>query len=149
MIREASIEDLIEVEDLLKDFLKESPVYSKYSYHEEKTRWILSKMILDEDKCMFITGDQIINGVIGGFIGTDAFTEDVTNHDYFMYVKPEIRGSQKGKQLIEKWHKWGQSKNAVDSWFQINTNIHPEKTGRLFESCGFNGIGLTYRSNHV
>lgn len=92
-----------------------------------------------------LTDDGEITGCMHGDVIEPWYTEDRMGIEYFVYVRPEYRGTLAAWMLIKAWVRW-----AVDSGAkQIRpaTAAVSEPADRLYKRMGFSPAGSLYVMN--
>jgi GNAT superfamily N-acetyltransferase len=144
MIREARYDDLEQILILGWDMHQESR-YKDLDYDVEKSAMFF-QMAMDDSKYLFLVSEKA-GQIIGGFIGycvSQWFSDDKTAGDLVLYVQPEHRGGLSAVRLVKKYIEWAKDQGVKDGHIGlgITTGIHTEKTGRFYESLGFEKTGI-------
>ena len=95
-----------------------------------------------DDVCAFVADSH--DGVIGVFLGGIAeewFTGDSIAFDYVLYVLPEYRNSNIGKELVTIFTEWAKGNGADRIVVGTTTGVQTSKTVRMYESLGFKNLG--------
>lgn len=140
MIRDATIDDLQELVDMLHDLHNESD-YSRWAFDEEIMTADIAPYISRNDGACFIGN--------GGFIAGRLFKYPSSNTtacaEQYWYVKPEHRGGSLGIKLYRKLEAWALDRGCEDLVFEIGTGIDMEKVGNLLLKLGHRHVGGVYK----
>lgn len=95
--------------------------------------------------------DGRINGVMVAVISPSWFGSGKTASDLALFIEPAARGGSLAYRLIERFIHWSDANNVNAQYLGITTNVHPERTGALFERLGFEPVGGLYmrKGSHV
>lgn len=85
--------------------------------------------------------------IIGGFTGAimpHYASDDLVAYDFALFLHPEHRGGMTGVKLVKAYREWALSRGAKMVSMGVNTGVHAEQTGKMFERIGFELIGYLY-----
>jgi len=87
-----------------------------------------------------------IDGGFAGVLTERWYSPDLIFTDLALFVRPDTRGGLTAYRLIREALDWCQAKGLKprDVQIGVSTGIHPEQTGRLYESLGFKCVGGIY-----
>lgn len=87
-------------------------------------------------------------GMLLAYVTMSFFGRDLVGNDLVLVVEPEHRGrcGHELKQLIGNYHIWAKHMGAKRVYLGSSTGIDPERTAKLFESCGFKQIGTLHEA---
>lgn len=145
-IREITQGDVQTVLELAKDMHKES-WFAAYDFDEAKAASIWErKQLFPNDWCLLLAedNDQII-GVFVGFIVEHFFGRDRLSSDLILYVDPAHRGGTAAMRLVKAYEEWARNAGVKEIQLGIATNVHVDRTARLFEKLGFGDRAVMYR----
>ena len=139
---------------MAENLAKESPVYSRMTFAPEKVYNFLQAALDNSDPhaTTFIIEDDTVSEIAGflcAYIAEELFFLEDVAWDATFYISPEYRGRvgiKTIKELMSQYSQWGANSGAVDTRLGISTGLHPEKTARLYEACGFIRDGITLRA---
>jgi len=148
-VEKLKISEVKQALELLKKFIKVSPVFKVYKLDEKRILDTVYHSILDDKSCMLAAkdGDKII-GLLGGYVGNSWFTKELQLREYGVFVEEEYRGNAIGFKLLLEWFKWGKLNWGInDCWMCLNTGLDPERALKRFKKLGFKQVGVNLRFN--
>lgn len=141
-IRKARPDDLERMLDLGELMHTESR-YAAMSFNRNKVRALLRTMIQGG----FAMVAEREGRIIGGFVGMVTehwFSDDKLASDIALFIEPESRGSMSVVRLIDAFLTWARQQGAAVIDLGINTGVHTNQTGQLYERLGGRLAGLLY-----
>ncbi|NJL53759.1 GNAT family N-acetyltransferase [bacterium] len=85
--------------------------------------------------------DGEIHGYIVGRVEPHFFSSDLAAYDMMVYVPKEKRGAFTVVRLIKKFEELAKEHGCSRVYLGISTNIHPERTGALYNRLGYVNTG--------
>jgi GNAT superfamily N-acetyltransferase len=82
-------------------------------------------------------------GAIGAMIHREPYSDEVTVHEFFWFVRPDHRGFA-GIRLYRELEKWAKAKNANIIRMVHLTDSMPEKLSRFYTGLGFTPVETVY-----
>lgn len=143
MIKFIEEQDINDVLILGQDLYKESEVFNKYKYNNEKFKSFLEMITKDPYHCGILAyrKDKLI-GIILGCVSEIFFSKDRILEEYVVFVDKKYRGSKFVFKMMNLWIDWGASHNVKDAWIYHTSGIGTDK---FFKHIGFNEIGTVLR----
>ena len=144
MIRAANYDDLPALLDMGRLMHAES-YYGRFPYDAEKIEALL-RVLIDGEGCVFLyERDGRLIGYFLGMLGEHWFGHSTLACDLALYVLPDERGTLAAPSLIKAFVRWAKSVGADDVQLAISTDVHANRTARLFEGFGFRSVGGIYK----
>ena len=143
MIRNMQEKDIDNVLNLGQDFHKESPIFNKYKYNNNKFKSFIKHIIQDDSSIGVVAyrDDELI-GMILGNVEEHFFSDVKTLDEYVIYVKKKYRGGKTVFKMIKEWSDWGSKMGAKDIWAWNTSGINSNK---FFKHIGFKEVGTVLR----
>lgn len=146
MIRHATHADIPRLVEIGQSMHAESR-FRRYPYEVEDVARTLATIISTPTLGAVLVDDRD-GEIIGGFAGVLApffFASQVKfASDMALFVLPDKRGGMAAAKLVRAFHDWARAEGAAETNLGINTGVHPERTGKLFERLGFKCCGALY-----
>ena len=142
-IEELKMSDMKQAVKMLHKFISISPNFKEYELSDKKILKTVCNCILSNDQCIFAAkdGDRIV-GLIGGYISSSWFMDQLTLREYGLFVDDDYRGKGLGFKLLLEWFKWGRINFKIsDCWMCLNTGIDSERALKRFKKIGFKKTG--------
>ena len=95
--------------------------------------------------CGVAEHEGLLIGMVTAFAGDYAFSTELRSACDLLFVTQDRRGLVAAKMLIDFYKDWSDDLGCRVSTMGISTSVHPERTGLLFERCGFYPVGPTFR----
>ena len=146
MIREASLTDIPALLELFYNYYKEGNMkWAEWS--DGKTRQSILHGITDEEKLLLVAekSDKIVGALYGELV-YPAFSYTPVFDARILYVLPENRGGTLGVQLIKKAKQMNKEAGVPAINIGVTSEIHTERTAKLYEKLGFYRVGYEYRT---
>ena len=148
VIRRATEDDLADLVWAACDMVNESPAWE--AFDPEAMRRTLG-MIFKGGGVAFVAElpkRSRLAGTVVAFISTRPFSGEKFVADLGVYVAPEHRGSGLASQLVRVLEAWAREEGAVEVQLGISSQIHAERTGKLYERLGYQQTGLVF-TKHI
>lgn len=145
MIREATLADMSDLLELFYTYYKEGNMkWAEWS--DGKTRQSILHGVADEEKLLLVAekGDKIVGALYGELV-YPAFSYTPVFDARILYILPEYRGGTLGVQLIKKAKYMSKEAGIPAVNIGVTSEIHTERTAKLYEKLGFNRVGYEYR----
>jgi GNAT superfamily N-acetyltransferase len=145
IIRAAIFEDLeglLNLGDIMKD---ESPVSFPTLDVGQAGKSLGMAIDHPNSSLVMIAEDKGIIGMVTGYVGPYAFSNELRSCCDLLFVIPERRGAVAAKMLMGAFIDWSRNVGAKIAFAGVSTDVHPERTGALFERVGFSPAGLSYK----
>ena len=142
MIRPAIPDDLPRLVEMGEAMHAESR-YRALRFDSDKVRALLGNLM----QTGFLMVAERDGRVIGGFAGMAAphwFSGDKIASDLALFIEPESRGRLDVVRLINAFMEWARAQGVVAIDIGVNTGVHTNQTGRLYEKLGGHLAGLLY-----
>lgn len=145
-IRRATQEDLPVLVLYGKAFHTESPRFKALEYDPIHMYLQIENALTDPMLGVFVAVEngQIIGGIIGEAYKS-WFGHDLISQDQGIYLHPNRRNGFLLKRLVDTYVEWARSIGVKDITLGIFSEVHPERTVKLFERWGFTQSGWGYR----
>jgi GNAT superfamily N-acetyltransferase len=147
IIRKGTQEDIDQAIELGKAYHLESPMgQSSMTFNEDKCRELCRYLLQNGLGIVAEDGGQLV-GMMGAYITTHFFTDDVVAQDVLIYIKPSYRGVGLSKRLISVYIFWAleQGVKRENIFIGINSGINASKTEKIYQTLGFKRHGVTMR----
>ena len=142
-VRVATQQDLDTITPYAFQFWNETTTYSQRAFNIDIVKQHLSSLI-DGAGCLFLCvneHDEPVGAFAGGF-NTEWQSGDMYTFDYFLFVRPEYRGSRAAVLLINTFIDWSKRMGCKHIMCGTATGIDPAKTIRFYEHFGFKQTGV-------
>lgn len=140
MIRKAATKDISEIVKLGRAMHEES-TYSKFIFSEKQLELLINIWLEEPEKYFFVVDekDGEIRGGFAGFITPYFYGNgsDKIANDFFLYVKPEYRGTSIAIKLIKEYEEWANNLGAKRICLAHSCEINPDKLDNLYTKMGF------------
>lgn len=80
-------------------------------------------------------------GMMGGYVASPCYSDDVVAWDILTYVHPAFRGSMAFIGMAKAYAKWARTTAAKLIFLSTSSGINPEKTVDIFKRLGFKPQG--------
>lgn len=141
-IRKAAADDLDRLVELGALMHAESR-YAALRFNRDKVRALLAQLM----QTGFVVVAEREGRIIGGFAGVVAphwFSDDKIASDLALFIEPGERGGMAVVRLVRAFLDYAQRHGAVTIDIGVNTGVHTEQTGQLFERLGGKLAGLLF-----
>lgn len=145
MIRKATLTDISELLNLSYNYYLEGNV-KKLKFDNDVCVQSLYRGIMEDDKdisCLVI--DNKIVGFTSSHITNTLYSKDKIVECEILYVSPEYRKGSNGIKLIQNQTKLAKKAKAKYVYLGITSEIHTDRTIRLYENLGYKEIGKDFR----
>lgn len=145
-IRSLEWADIPAVVDLAREMHGES-AFSDFDFDAGKMAGQLTLPLThpSEQFCHLAVKDGEVVGALFGYITEFVFGPQLIACDYGWYVIPKARGTSAGVRLLKDFQQWANENNAVEVCMGVSTDIHKDKTGKLFRKLGYKHVGGIYK----
>ena len=143
MIRLATYADIPQMVDLGSLMHKESR-FSVLRYDCEKVANLVHHLISSDQCALVAEEDGVVVGLFIGMILPHWCSSDLVSMDMALFVNPEKRGGMTAAKLVKTYRQWAIDRGAKMVGIGVNTGVHAEVTGKLYERIGFKMIGQLY-----
>jgi len=144
MIRNATTEDLPRLLELGEAMHAESR-YSIMNFDREKVAGLLTTlMTTDTGFLMVAEKDGRIIGGFAGIVSEHWFSHDKLASDIALFIEQDARGGMTAPRLLRAFLTWADGHGVKVKDIGVNTGIHTNQTGRLYEKLGGKLAGLLY-----
>lgn len=143
MIRPATHND-VKFMVFLGKLMHEESRFNVLTYNVKKVEAFIRHLI---DNNQFVMVAEKDGEIIGGFIGAvmpHYASDDLVAYDFALFLHPDHRGGMAGVKLVKAYRDWALAHGARMISMGVNTGIHAEQTGKMFERIGFELIGYVY-----
>ncbi len=141
-IREAKLEDMMDLMALSSRFHDEDPFYTKKPFCAESTAETIVKAIKRESSKLFIYElDGDIVALLFAYLDRYPFSKSLQAVEEMLYVDKNVRGRGFGAKLIGTFVKWGVSQNA-DVYLNPRSQVDQKGLNRLLKAKGFKQHGI-------
>lgn len=144
MIRVATEADIPTIVDIGRRLHVESTQHSKRDFDVNKVETLFKRLIAGEGVVFVATINGVVIGGMAGGIAEDWFGSDKQAFDYSICIDPEFRMGVIAYRLVRAFLSWSKAMGAKSVQMGVTTGIHPEATGRFYESFGFQKLGGIY-----
>lgn len=148
MVRPITDRDRSAVLRLAHALHKESPRYRDIAFSEGKAIAVIVQMIHHGGGFVAEQQGEIV-GMIGGMLTEYYFSMERFAADFALYITPEHRKSFLASRLVRAFERWAFSLGAREVTLGISTEIHPERTVRVYERLGYKLSGYNARKSRV
>ncbi len=147
MIRRATIDDIEELILLAhKQYELSQFIKFNFDFDIDKLAQSLVFYITNENALALIAEeDGEVTGYFYGIQISPMYSTVRQAVEMAMFVNPEYRGKQIGKQLVNEFINWGKESNIKVFQIENSTHADPERIAKLYQHYGFNKIGGTYQ----
>ncbi len=144
-IRVAVGGDIPALVDLGYAMQQESPRFAHLAYAPVKVAQTLQQMIAADNGRVFVAvRDDIVVGMMGGYVLEYFFSHDKFATDLYVYVAPPYRGGSFFTRLVVAFEQWAIALDANEIVVGISTEVEAERTASLYERLGYRRIqGIT------
>lgn len=114
MIREAKIEDILKIVELLKEFYNSTDMIKVANCDSESSIKTIKGLIENENTTiMIIDIDGKIVGCLGAVVLPYYFNfQCLTGHEFFWFVSEKYRGTKESLKLFKVIEEWAKNKGA-------------------------------------
>lgn len=146
IIRKINENDIPALIELGQQMHRES-AYAFLPYQEDKVQQFIIDIINDtETQCALVAEkNDILIGMIAGYIIDYFFCDELLACDMVLFIKKSHRGGLTAFRLARAFRQWAQQQGAVELSLGISTNIHPQRTGQLYQKMGLKYVGGLYK----
>ena len=145
-IVELSRDNIVDAMKMGFGFWTETPVYNKYEWDNDSVYTLFKEAIDDNSKCGYLAyDDDVICGMILGFLDKLYFSKDICLYENLLYVIPEKRGSSAAYKLVKAWEKFGKDNGARDIWAGVSSGIKSDKAKSFYNRLGYEDISYGLR----
>jgi len=149
MISEAVLEDIFEIESIIKVAAQEED-YSKTSYNRERALLAIYGNIIADHQCMFVyRRDDKVVGIYAGYITNWILSDELVAQDMTWFVLPEYRKGRAAIALLKAFEQWAISKGASSICPGSMTGGAIDRIRKLYERLGYKTIGYNFRKDLV
>lgn len=142
IIRHAALEDVPALVALGRDMHDESPRFRGLPYDETQVTYVGRNLIENEDGLVLVAEhDGQLAGMLAGVAVQHFFCAEFYATDLVFYVVPEHRGSSAAFRLLAQWRTHWRSRGVTELVLGVSTEVHPERTMRLYERLGYRRSG--------
>jgi hypothetical protein len=111
MLREAELEDILDLLILSKEFSKLNPLSLKFNM--EKTQESFVNVITSDDSIVLVwEEDDSVVGFLTGVVITTAFSHDKVAVELAWFMNPEHRDGRKAARMLSKFESWAKEKGC-------------------------------------
>ena len=139
MIREATLDDEMEVLLLVKKFVREAP--KEYVWNKDKIQKLFRYSLENPSSTVIVSeSDGFLNGFLAATTVEPLFTDYLVSTELAWFVDKEFRKTGVAIKMLKKFEQWSQSKGAKYMALADITNLED-----LFSFCYnfFQGIDIT------
>jgi hypothetical protein len=142
LVRPATCDDVAAIIAIGRVMHAESLHYSRYPYDERKLHRLALGMLEDPNSILLVAEqDEIVVGVLAGFVSAFYFSSARSAADLILYVLPEHRGSSAFIRLVGKFETAAIARRANEVVIAVSAEIDAEKTIGMLERLGYQNIG--------
>lgn len=143
-IRPAVLADLPSIMTLAHEMHAESE-FRVQPMSEVRAANLVAAMIQDEDGIVLVAvkDGEIIGGVVG-VVCDHWFSECRVAYEHAVFLTQPERGGRTAIRIVKAFCEAAKERGALRAEMGITTGVHPERTGRLYEHCGFEILGPVY-----
>jgi N-acetylglutamate synthase-like GNAT family acetyltransferase len=139
VIREATLEDIPEVVQMVVDFADSTKSRQKFEVNPERVDSFVREVINNSDGHVLVLEENgNLVGMIGIFIYPHQYSGERVATEFAWWVTPEARES--GVKLLRKAESWAREKGAKSMIMVALT----EKVGKFYERLGYHHIEDNY-----
>lgn len=146
-MRPYQISDIDAICLAVEKYLPELPHYKNITVSKERLAYLLRHNFGNASyfQCWVLVNknDEVVGGV-AGYCTNGMVTWDLIANDVFLYVFPEYRTFQRGKQLVEAYKKWAQSRGAVLILASVQSGYEPDLFDKFMKMLDFRPVGTLY-----
>ena len=145
-IRSLEWADIPAVVDLAKQMHAES-AFSRFEFDDSKMAAQLTMPLTHPNQqfCHVAVSDGEIVGALFGYVSEFIFGPQLIASDYGWYVLPKARGTSAGVRLLKNFQRWAKDQGASEVSMGVSTDVHKDKTGKLFKKLGYKHVGGLYK----
>lgn len=138
MIREARIEDILEMVELGREFFNFTELGRITEYDPESSAKTLKALIENEmATILLIEINGKVVGVAGAVLAPFYFNlNHLTGQEFFWFISEKYRGSKEALKLFNALEEWAQGKGAK-SFFMIALRCNYTSIKKLYERKGY------------
>lgn len=144
-IRPATVEDIPRLIELGGLMHAESERFSRHPYAPDRIDALLRRLIGSPRGLVLVATDE--TDMFGVFVGVAAehwACEALVASDLALFVRQDKRGSTAAPRLLCGYVAWCKSIGAAMATAGISTQVHPEKSARLYRGLGFQEVGPVF-----
>jgi hypothetical protein len=145
-VRLAQRKDRDRVVELGKLMHKESPVYSKYPYDDEKVRSWIEEHGVNPSKLFLVS--EVNDEIVGFFfarMGTHFFSPEKMAIDECLYLHPDHRGGREVFRMFHEYENWGRFHGAKVINFSQTVLGFDERWVKFCKKLGFHLTGSSFK----
>ena len=148
-IREAYVSEETMIAACGIRYYKELSLYNlwnKFDFNIKKLLKYLRLAMADQNQLILIAiADEDIIGVYWVTLDTPVWSSALIAVDKFLYVIPEYRGFDIGREFIKEFEKWAENKGVKAIFTATNSGICDNVPAKkLYENNQYNCIGTNY-----
>lgn len=140
-VRAATVDDIESIVALGACMAQESPVYRRKNYDHDKVRALLHALVAADNGIVFVATSGEVIGMVMGMVVEEFFGHDLKAVELVVYVAPEHRGGSAAVKLVRAYEEKAFSMGVKEVVLGVSTNVHQEKTTRLYERMGYSSAG--------
>lgn len=112
---------------------------------ESRVADLIASLINSPDGVVLVADDggRIVGGVVG-VVADDWFAVCRVAYEYAVFLDPGARGGRLALRIVQAFQREAKARGASRVEMGITTGVHPERTARLYEHCGFEFLGPVY-----
>lgn len=142
-VRTAVADDIYDLVELGYYMHQESPRYQRLHYSQDKVGALASRLIPTGGVFVAERDDMII-GMMAGFVTEHWFSGDLMASDFVLYLMPDERKRGRAAvMLFRAFEQWAIAKGAVDICPSTSTGVDAEGTARFYEKMGYARTGVS------
>lgn len=152
IIRPPKFSELVELVEIARALVEESPVYKNIPFEPEVIFWHMRNSLekFHDDEGLFIMvaedSDGKIAGAMMGGLAPYLFSSAVKYAcEFSLYVKKEKRGTSAAYDLVQRFERWAEDNGAVELSMGVSTAITPERAHGFYTKMGYNHVGGVYK----
>jgi GNAT superfamily N-acetyltransferase len=121
--------------------------YAFLPYDRDKVRRFIGSFLQDtETRCGIVAEqDAHLVGMLAGYLNQYYFCDERVACDSVLFVEPNQRSGTAAVRLVRAFRAWAIERGAAELGLGISSNVHVERTGRLYERLGLTHVGGIYK----
>lgn len=135
-IRPATEADVSAILVLTARMHAESPRYSTHGFSVDKAEQLIRFLVANQ-VVLVADRDAELTGFFAGVITEHYLSPDRYATDIGVYVSPEHRGGTTFARLLHAFEKWAKEHGVTELVLGVSTEIHADKTVRMYERMGY------------
>ena len=146
IVRSAIPEDIERVLELGRQMHLEG-AYAFLPFDRDKVTNLLNEY-MDHPQTRFLMvaeRDDIVVGMLAGFLSDYFFCEEKIACDTILYVERKYRGGSAAGRLIKAFSRWAKERDARELCLGISTAVDTERIGQFYRLLGFEQMGGVYK----